>query len=175
MTGTEHRFTQRIRLLCPEGKHRLGEVNCAAVDAVMFENGSAPLKVFPRVDFATNLPMVAIDPRRGLVGARCSACVRSGLRKAAAPTLLRVADFQAIVAALHTYGPAATTVTFTKRGLREALGRVIPEGDPKSTQRLETLALLQAPHRPSDPPSGAVSLADIVGGPPEIRHAQDWQ
>lgn len=138
--GHEHRMTQRLRVECPQG-HRLASMDCAIADALGF-SGSPGLRV-------RGAQGAHVDVTPGQFRFQCPACVRAGVRKATQVRPIRLDWFLRVLAAQYAYGPASVTVRAHPAALRARLDELIPEGDPRRTERREALAaLLGAPLTP---------------------------
>jgi len=176
----EHQSSQRIRVLCSEGRHRLGTLHANVGDLLMFElgHGEGGRPGSPSSRARRRNPSVWIEPEEPLLRregrqlvATCPACYRAGLIAAERPTKLSMRRFHALFAAQRCYGPASVTVSFNTRSLKRKLEEVIPEGDRLSKERRELFKLLEQPLQPGPKaqPLRPGELSSLVSSEPALR------
>lgn len=128
---SEHTFTQRIRLLCPEG-HTLGSIEAAAGDALMLGAPVVPIVAHGKGPRDGSNDVLRVTPKH--VCYSCPSCRRAGLRGPAEHQLKRRL-LAAILAAQSVYGPASLSASATPPLLAGVPARLIPPGDPRREDR----------------------------------------
>lgn len=128
---SEHTFTQRIRLLCPEG-HTLGSIEAEAGDALMLDAPVVVIVAHGKAPRESSNDVLWVTPQH--VCYSCPSCRRAGRRGPAVHQLKR-GLFAAILAAQAVYGPASVSVSATPTQLASVPARLIPPGDLKREDR----------------------------------------
>lgn len=159
--GTEHRMTQRLTVLCPQG-HRLARMTAAVADALGF-GGTTGLQVRPILG---GVARFAPGPK---LEWQCPPCVRAGVRGASGRHVIRAGRFLEVLAAQYAYGPASVTVTATAEALADAVRERIPHGDPQRERRREAFEALKADAGRAEAPPARVDWSEFTGGAPEFR------
>ncbi|GAB3623842.1 hypothetical protein GCM10027418_19260 [Mariniluteicoccus endophyticus] len=113
--GTEHRTTQRVTLLCPEG-HHLGRLDTSPAFA----------DVDLRPETLDGQELVWIDGH--LLAWRCPKCVASGLRGATQVRMLRLEHVVLVPAVMVEHGPAHTRLRLSRAAIDRLVARLTRDG-----------------------------------------------